>query len=67
MKSKVYRFEAFSRNETQDAPLQGASIDNDKFDTIMQELELLKAHICPITEQPDGTKVHQTNANLTER
>ena len=66
MKSKVYRFEAFSRNELQGVPSEQAPIDNDKLNTIMRELELLKSHICPITEQPDGTKIHQTNANLTE-
>ena len=66
MKSKVYRFETFSRNNLEGTPSQGAPIDNDKFDSIMQELELLKSHICPITEQPDGTQVHQTNSNLTE-
>ena len=66
MKSKVYRFETFSRNDHEGTPSQGGSIDYDKFDTIMQELELLKSHICPITEQADGTKVHQTNANLAE-
>jgi len=66
MKSKVYRFETFSRNDSQSVPAEGAPIDNDKLEAIMQELELLKSHICPITEQPDGSKVHQTNANLTE-
>jgi len=66
MKSKVYRFETFSRNDSQSVPAEGAPIDNDKLEAIMQELELLKSHICPITEQSDGTKVHQTNVNLTE-
>ena len=66
MKSKVYRFEAFSRNEIQGAPAEGTSIDRDKFDTIMQELELLKSHICPISEQSDGTLAPQTNTSLAE-
>ena len=66
MKSKVYRFEALSRNEVQGAPVEGSSIDRDKFDTIMQELELLKSHICPTTEQADGSVAPQTNTSLAE-
>ena len=66
MKSKVYRIEAFSGKGIQGTLLEGTPVDNDKLDAIMQELELLKSHICPITEQPDGKKIHQTNANLTE-
>ena len=66
MKSKVYRFEALSRNEIQSASAEGTSIDGDKFDTIIQELELLKAHICPMTEQADGSVAPQTNASLAE-
>ena len=52
MKSKVYRFETFSRNDHEGTPSQGGSIDNDKFDTIMQELELLKSHICLLYTSP---------------
>ena len=66
MKSKVYRFEALSRNEIQGASAEGTSIDGDKFDTIIQELELLKAHICPMTEQADGSVAPQTNTSLAE-
>lgn len=66
MKSKVYRFETFARNENQDAAINGASGYDEKLEAIMAELELLKSHICPITEQADGRQVHQTNANLTE-
>ena len=66
MKSKVYRFEALARNEQQGAPSEGCSHYEKKFEAIMEELAVLKAHICPITEQPDGSLVHQTNANLTE-
>lgn len=67
MKSKLYRFEAFSNNHHEGAPtVQGSSLDNEKLEAIIEELAVLKAHICPITEQADGTRVPQTNANLTE-
>lgn len=66
MKSKVYRFESFAHNEQKSAPSHSVGLDNDKLEAIMQELELLKSHICPITEQADGQQIHQTNANLTE-
>ena len=66
MKSKVYRFEAFARNEQQGAPSEGGSFHDEKLEAIMEELAVLKAHICPIAELPDGAMVHKTNANLTE-
>ncbi|MEP1443104.1 MAG: protein phosphatase CheZ [Hyphomicrobiales bacterium] len=66
MKSKVYRFETFARNDQQDAPVVSANNYDEKLEAIMQELEVLKSHICPITAQPDGTQVPQTNVNLTE-
>ena len=66
MKSKVYRFESFSHNEPQGAASEGSSYDNNKLEAIIDELAILKSHICPITVQADGSLAHQTNANLAE-
>ncbi|MEP3628670.1 MAG: protein phosphatase CheZ [Hyphomicrobiales bacterium] len=66
MKSKVYRFESFSRNEPQSTPSEGGSFDNDQLKTIMDELAVLKSHICPLTEQADGSKAPQTNSSIAE-
>lgn len=66
MKSKVYRFESFSRNESQGARSEGGIFHHDKLEAIMDELAVLKSHICPITAQADGNHAPQTNTSLAE-
>lgn len=66
MRYKPYRFEAFVQGNRTDENIGEPRFRDDKLDVIMEELAVLKAHICPITEQADGTHLHQTNTNLTE-
>lgn len=66
MKLKPYRFEAYTRGGDEEGASFQSGPNHDKLEMIMEELAILKAHICPITEQADGVPTHQTNASLTE-